>query len=236
LSNKETKLINNNFWEEFLHDSQDTLRAISALYPSGFLNEQTVPAYLSSNPLARFLFWKRLRVCIDEISRTKGNVCLDFGCGSGVMLPILSGKFQKVIGVDIVPEVSKQYLDKMRQKRWIIAKNINIFQSLQDFCPSDNFFDLILALDVLEHVEDLDAILSTFHLKLKSSGILLVSGPTENILYKLGRKIVGFSGHYHRRTIYNIQKSLKKYFDVRILRRILFPFTLFLVLKAAKKQ
>ncbi len=37
--------------------------------------------------------------------------------------------------------------------------------------------------------------------------MLILSGPTENRLYRLGRAIAGFDSHYHKTTIYEIEKA-----------------------------
>jgi predicted TPR repeat methyltransferase len=62
---------------------------------------------------------------------------------------------------------------------------------------------VIVAADVLEHIENLPAYLATFAAKLKSSGRLLISGPTENVIYKIGRILAGFGGKgdYHHTDI-----------------------------------
>jgi SAM-dependent methyltransferase len=52
-------------------------------------------------------------------------------------------------------------------------------------------FDLIVALDVLEHVKDLESVLASLLRLLASGGRLVVSGPTENIFYRIGRRLSG---------------------------------------------
>ncbi len=91
----------NSLWKRFLKESKDSLQAIHELYPKGSLDEQGIPAYLNPNPLAQWLFWQRLKVCMREILKIRGTSCLDFGCGSGIMLPILSERFDHVIGIEI---------------------------------------------------------------------------------------------------------------------------------------
>jgi hypothetical protein len=51
--------------------------------------------------------------------------------------------------------------------------------------------------------------------KLAPGGVLILSGPTENGLYRLGRRIAGFDGHYHETTIYHIEAVAE-----RLLRRV----------------
>ena len=52
-------------------------------------------------------------------------------------------------------------------------------------------FDIIYALDVLEHINDLEPYVTLFSKLLVPGGTVIISGPTENIFYKIGRKIAG---------------------------------------------
>ena len=57
----------------------------------GRLDEIGFPAYSHANPLISWLFWKRLHTVMDWIERRAPfKSALDFGCGSGVMLPFLA--------------------------------------------------------------------------------------------------------------------------------------------------
>lgn len=76
--------------------------------------------------------------------------------------------------------------------------------------------DIIVAADVLEHidVDKLDKFLITFYQKLKGRGRLIVSGPTENFVYRIGRIIAGFAGKgdYHHTNIDRLIEKIQKYF------------------------
>ncbi|HTQ27696.1 MAG TPA: methyltransferase domain-containing protein, partial [Puia sp.] len=93
----------------------------------------------------------------------------------------------------------------------------------------DHSFDYIIALDVLEHINNLDDYILLFKKLLKPGGSIIVSGPTENFLYKIGRKLAGekFTGDYHVNNIHNIKKSFSKSMDTKTLRKLIWPFTLF---------
>ncbi len=71
----------------------------------------------------------------------------------------------------------------------------------------DNSFDVIFALDVLEHIENLSDYVELFKKLLTPDGVIIISGPTENILYKIGRKFAGnrFTGDYHVTNISSIK-------------------------------
>jgi 2-polyprenyl-3-methyl-5-hydroxy-6-metoxy-1,4-benzoquinol methylase len=158
---------------------------------------------------------------------------LDFGCGSGVMLPYLSqhSKHVTAFDVDIHP------LEKIKH-HIPLANNIEVVDAaktpLTQLIP--NSYDLINALDVLEHVEDLAGTLTHLLNLLKPGGQLVVSGPTENIFYQIGRKLVGsaYSGEYHERGIAEIKGELNKIARIEHIATLYQPFPLFEVFTAIK--
>jgi len=52
--------------------------------------------------------------------------------------------------------------------------------------------NVITSFDVLEHIPDLEPVLDTFKKILDPEGQIIISGPTENFLYKLARRITRF--------------------------------------------
>ncbi len=171
----------------------------------GRLDEAAFPAYSHPNPFINWLFWQRLRKTMDNIERSAPFQCvLDFGCGSGVLLPFLSSIASNVIALDIdlIPlERMKAQID--------FPSNIEVHDTRSlplDKLPASSF-DIITALDVLEHVDDLSSTLTGLLRLLKPDGRLIVSGPTENIFYKLGRRVAGreYTGDYHERDIAEIK-------------------------------
>jgi 2-polyprenyl-3-methyl-5-hydroxy-6-metoxy-1,4-benzoquinol methylase len=95
-------------------------------------------------------------------------------------------------------------------------------------------FDLINALDVLEHVRDLPQTLAELLNLLGPGGRLVVSGPTENFLYQMGRKFAGpeFSGEYHERGTAEIKRELARLAHVRQIATLYWPIPLFEVFVA----
>lgn len=57
---------------------------------------------------------------------------------------------------------------------------VNFAYNLSALQLPENSLDVILVLDVLEHVEDPEQTIMSLVSFLKSSGMLIVSGPTEN--------------------------------------------------------
>ncbi len=202
-------------------------RAVLAKGGSDALSEAAFPAYANPNPLASHLFWTRIRKVIELLeTRAPLSAVLDFGCGGGVMLPFLGRAADRVAALD----VDLSPLEQMRQLVQFPA-NLEVVnagdQSLDDLTPES--FDAITALDVLEHVEDLPGTLSTLCGLLKPGGLLVVSGPTENLLYRIGRRLSGkeYTGHYHVRNVYDIREVMARHTSVRTVATLFYPVPLF---------
>ena len=211
---------------------RSAIRNVLQASEQGRLDEAGFPAYSHPNPLINWLFWQRLRTAMGYIERYAPyeNV-LDFGCGSGVMLAFLAQQSRQVtaMDVDLVP------LERVKNHIPLPA-NVRVLDATQVFLShlDSNTFDLINALDVLEHVDDLPGTLSDLLHLLKPGGRLLVSGPTENILYQMGRRLAGpeYSGDYHERGIAEIKRELKRLARVEQIATLYWPVPLFEVFAA----
>ncbi|MGZ6347479.1 MAG: class I SAM-dependent methyltransferase, partial [Anaerolineales bacterium] len=165
------------------------IRSVLASAPPGILDEAALPAYIHPNPMINWLFWQRLHKAMDYLDgRGPYHCVLDFGCGSGVMLPFLGKIASQVIAVDVdlnPLEHMKSYLD--------LPSNVVAYKASHKELSQwqANSFEAIVALDVLEHVKDLPNTLESLLRLLKPGGFLVVSGPTENIFYKISRRLAG---------------------------------------------
>jgi 2-polyprenyl-3-methyl-5-hydroxy-6-metoxy-1,4-benzoquinol methylase len=196
----------------------------------GEYDEQALPAYSHRNRLMRWLFWQRLRRVVRYLERKapSGAWVLDFGCGIGILLPLLAWRGFKVTGVDLDIRHTESFLAAFGISDMTIlpASKLNELPSGQ--------FDVITALDVLEHVPDLDETIVRLGNLLKPGGKLIVCGPTENALYRLGRRLAGFSGAYHLRNIEDIRQAVHKHFPVVSLGTIYPWLPLFKLFEAAR--
>jgi 2-polyprenyl-3-methyl-5-hydroxy-6-metoxy-1,4-benzoquinol methylase len=199
----------------------------------GRLDEIGFPAYSHANPIIKWLFWKRLHIVIDHIEQTAPyGRGLDFGCGSGVMLPFLSTVCGEVVAadVDLLP------LERMKT-HFPLAPNIREWDASGPALDqaAAGSFDLIIALDVLEHVKDLMRTLGQLLRVLKKGGQLIISGPTENALYRFGRRLAGpeYSGEYHERGVAEIRRALRGRMPVRQVATLYWPVPLFEIFSVA---
>ena len=163
--------------------------------------EMAIPSYLNKNRLVRSIFWRRYDQVL-KLSNLNDNMTVcEFGCGIGVFLPTLSKSVAKTYAVDLFPQYGHE-----------LARELNLdveFSTSLDTIP-DNSLDILFAVEVLEHLDDLKTGLGIIFRKLKPGGKLIMSGPTESTLYKIGRFIVGYNKYhdYHRNNVYTLCQSI----------------------------
>lgn len=219
-------------FQEYKARYRSAIRNVLKESERGRLDEAGFPAYSHSNPLINWLFWQRLYTAMNYIEKyAPYEKAMDFGCGSGVMLSFLAKHSQHVIAMDI------DLVPLERVKKYIpLAENIQILDanqtSISQLTPKS--FNLINALDVLEHVDDLSGTLSALLGLLEPGGRLVVSGPTENVLYQLGRRFAGpeYSGAYHERGIAEVKRELNRRASVQQIATLYWPVPLFEVFVA----
>jgi len=170
--------------------------------PGGHYDEMALPSYTHPNPAMSWLFWRRLDTALALAGDVTGRSVLDFGCGGCTMFRYLHGKGCRISGVDpFAFDLATEVCHRLE----IPAR---IYKSLDEIEPQA--FDVIFALDVLEHVEDLFSCIDSLLRYAGSGTAIIVSGPTENAFYKFGRWLAGFSGHYHLTNIYDIEAQLRQ--------------------------
>lgn len=187
----------------------------------GEYDENALPSYTHSNRLMAWLFWKRIDIALCFMGDISGKTVLDFGCGGAVTFKCLNQKRCRIVGCDENIVLAQQ-----------VCRALNINAELyQDLSAIDRRkFDYILALDVLEHIENSAALLEKFKDMMQPDSKIILSGPTENFWYKLGRKLAGFSGHYHVKNIYQIEREFGAIgFRAEKVRTLYYPCPLFRV-------
>ena len=186
----------------------------------GELDACGIPSYTHPNKLMSWLFWKRISTALKMCKDVSGKRVLDFGCGAGVCFKFLSEKGCQIIACDI------QYHSVANRIAKALGLPITAYANIEHIPEAT--FDYILALDVLEHVEDVASILQVFKKMSHASTQIIVSGPTENLFYRFGRFLAGFSGDYHHRSIYDVERALiDSGFALNKMRKLFIPVPLF---------
>lgn len=181
--------------------------------------ESSVLSYLHYNKAMAWIFWKRIETALEFAEDIHGKNVLDIGCGTGVLFKYLHGNGCTITACD---PISRKLAEFSCSKLDISAA---LYDNLEEIPTRE--FDYIYVLDVLEHVEDLDTAIEKIITCSHSDTRVIISGPTENFMYKIGRKLAGFSGEYHVRNIYDIEKKLAQNFKMSRLKRLFFPTSFF---------
>ncbi len=171
-----------------------TLSEMAALLRDEDRDEMAIPSYLHKNPALRWMAWRRVDVVAGLIEKhcPPGGRVLDFGCGTGVLFESALRRATSVIGVDLVLGAAELWKAKKELGQVTLLSPEVAFAQVE---PGS--VDVVVAAEVLEHIDEPTKELAFFKRVLRPGGKLLVSLPTENALYRFGRKLAGFSGHYH---------------------------------------
>jgi len=174
-------------------------REILAMEPE--ITRDLLP-YIHFNPLIRALFWKRLEVMMELAEGKEDDMrILDFGCGNGLFLPTYARRFGKVFALDM--KIGRLAL-RIREK--FALENLTFIECDGSRIPAgDNYFDLIVASDVLEHFRELSGVTGELYRVMKKGASLIISAPSENLLYRFGRI---FFGHKKPRDHYRSSSEI----------------------------
>jgi len=134
--------------------------------------------YEENNKIALRHFYRVKQLLVDFSKKSK---ILDCGCGKGVLSNILFENGRNVYACD---------LDRKQFK----AKNIPFkFANLNKKLPYKNdFFDCVICLEVIEHLENPWLLIREIHRVLNKNGLLIISSP--NISNCLARIYYLFTG------------------------------------------
>ena len=137
--------------------------------------------YNSGNPLVKFVHRQRLNEIAKLVPNADGLKILDAGCGEGHLLQKLYQKnnTNDYYGVDITPIALEKARLRFPQGKYYLANLAKM-----DF--TDNFFDVIVITEVLEHVIDYEIVVNELKRVLKSGGILIITFPNE-VLWTVSR-------------------------------------------------
>lgn len=125
---------------------------------------------------------------------------LDFGCGNGIFLKYLydNGYSMGLSGFD--PYLTSKETNDIKI---LEDKGINFQKQFNNV--ANTTYDVVTALDVIEHIKDDGKALRDIHRLLKPNGRLLLTVPSHPWLYSLHDAA---TGHYRRYTSASIQNVL----------------------------
>jgi len=117
----------------------------------------------------------------------QGKVVLDLGCAGGFMAEALALRGAHVTGIDPAAEAIDAAHAHARQGGLRIGYDVGVGEALPYDVAS---FDAVVCVDVLEHVADLDKVLSEVARTLRPGGLFLVDTINRNLLAQLATIIM----------------------------------------------
>src|SRR4030042_2375692 len=136
---------------------------------------------------------------IDKFAK-KGKA-LDVGAGTGKMLAELSDDGWDTLGLD-----GERNAVKWSHRRGMVVKQIDL--ETDKFPFPDNYFEAVLALDVLEHLRNESFVLTEIRRVLKPKGIVIITVPAYQWLFNYWDKMLG---HQRRYSINNFKRKIKEH-------------------------
>ncbi|HEX4801697.1 MAG: bifunctional 2-polyprenyl-6-hydroxyphenol methylase/3-demethylubiquinol 3-O-methyltransferase UbiG [Myxococcales bacterium] len=123
----------------------------------------------------------------DECNRRPldGKTALDVGCGAGLLTEPLARLGAVVAGIDASPEVIAVARDHAG------ASGLDIDYRAGDVQQLEGQFDLITAMEVIEHVADPGAFVKALAKRLAANGLLVMSTPNATAWSKLMMIVIG---------------------------------------------
>lgn len=169
-------------------------------------------------------FWHRakiqfIEVLLNKLEKGEKLRILNLGAGTGDDLPVIS-QFGDVYIIDIDSNALRMVSDKFVYEKKVC-----------DACHlpyPDNFFDLALAFDVLEHIESDSQAVSEVHRVLKSDGRFIFTVPAFSFLYSAHDRAL----HHFRR--YNVSTIKGRLSQFELLESGFWVFSLFLPVAVQK--
>ena len=135
-----------------------------------------------------------------------GDICLDAASGSGYGTAMMADKAREVVGLEIDDEAiayaRKRYkLNNITFKKADLTRNLDL---------QDNYFDVVVSIETLEHITGHDILLREFCRVLKPGGILIASTVEHHVYYDLG----GIHNKHHigEMTKKELLEAISKYF------------------------
>jgi len=134
---------------------------------------------------------------------------LDAGSGPGVFSFELGRRFPDahVLGIDLLESAIDDCRKIAHRSK---VKNVTFLKKDIESLEEKNFFDLILCVDILEHVEDDLKVLKALFDVASPGGILVLHVPALHRRYPVWKKSLNFDMETHVRIGYRIEEILEK--------------------------
>lgn len=145
-----------------------------------------------------------------------GSKIFDFGCGSGYLVGELQKMGYDASGMDVSSEAIEFGLSKG-------IRNLSVVRG-SEIRPPEGGFDLILALDVIEHTEDDMETTRDLKRALKQGGMAIITVPAYQWMWGVQDEV---AHHFRRYTMSSLIDVIKRSGDFKIVHKTYFNALLF---------
>lgn len=137
----------------------------------------------------------------------RDRVVLDAGCGEGYGSALLADLAKKVVAIDYDTSIIKHAKEKYRKHNLEF-----LIMDVQKLSFPQDLFDVVVSLDVIEHLKEFDQYLSEIKRVLKPGGLLIISTPNKK-MRPAGRWRPTYKFHFREFTAQELKELLKDWFD-----------------------
>ena len=167
-------------------------------------------------------WWFRVRINLifDLLKKhkiPKTAKIFDFGCGSGYTVGCLQRMGYDASGSDVSAEAIEFGLSRG-------IRNLSVAQNSK-IRPPEGSFNLILALDVIEHIEDDSGAIRAIEKALKTGGMAIITVPAYQWLWGVQDDV---AHHFRRYTMTGLTSIVKRSGEFKIVYKTYFNTFLFL--------
>jgi ubiquinone/menaquinone biosynthesis C-methylase UbiE len=183
------------------------------------------------NPLIRKAYKSRFLVCFQQLKKNNGKL-LELGIGSGYTIPHLSHQGFKVYGIDLhgkLPDIKNGY------------QEFNVFlikADAQNLPFIDCSFDSLVAISLLEHLDEPEKTLLEIKRVLKEDGEISFGIPVKNLFtqlwFLLSRSPATHEHKSHKIIVEQIRKNFKVVKKVQL--SLIFPYLHYYIVLRCKKS
>lgn len=150
-------------------------------------------------PTPRYLCRKAVVLnFLDEINK---GAFLEVGMGAGDLILELAKKKYQGVGIDVSDEAVKIVREKLKN----IKSDVKIQK--RDFFDINENFNVVIFLEIIEHIKDDTRALKKIHTILNKDGHLIISAPAHKRDWDINDK---WAGHYRRYEKNELQSKLER--------------------------
>jgi SAM-dependent methyltransferase len=166
----------------------DLADTVSGMNPENF-------SILASVTPDHFWFAPRSRLLVSLIARyfPAAENFLEIGCGTGIVLkPIAAMKqWRRLVGAELHPA-------GLSEARRVVGGSAEFVQMDARRIPARDVFDIIGAFDVIEHIEEDEAVLASMHNAIRPGGGVVLAVPQHPFLWSEFDEVSHHARRYRR--------------------------------------